>query len=218
MFTILRQHTCATRKCNPMKFVTLLWTLVWNANELGRVILLKRAVYLQSFNKAGLFSYFIWGSFGSACQFPRSGSSGMRGKTELLLEAEWLLEALSKQSFGFVNSGAYLAITASRCFMRQTTCYGNAFSLSLILSLFLLRRRFLLSQTQSWPLREDIHLYLSSFSQAHTCPLDKTAGRCASFTAGPAYRCRKKLMGEKKNLFWRRIYKGKWWSVSVKRT
>lgn len=75
-----------------------------------------------------------------ACQFPRSESSGMRGKTELLLEAEWLLEALSKQSFGSVNSGAYLAITASRCFMSQTTCYGNAFSLSLILSLFLLRK------------------------------------------------------------------------------
>lgn len=146
-----------------MKFLTLLWTLVWNGNELEHVILLKCAVYLQSSNKTGLFSYFIWGSFGTACQFPRSGSSGMRGKTKLLLEANWLLEALSKQSFRFVNSGAYLAITASRCFMRQTTCYGNAFSLSLVLPLFLLRRRVLLSQTQSWPQRENIHLYLSSF-------------------------------------------------------
>lgn len=130
-----------------MKFVTLFWTLDWNGNELEHVILLKWAVYLQFANKAGLFSYFIWGGFGTACQFPRSGSLGMRGKTKLLLEAEWLLEVLSKQSFEFVNSRAYLAITASRCSMSQTTCYGNAFSLLLILSLFLLRRRILLLQT-----------------------------------------------------------------------
>lgn len=97
---------------------------------------------------------------------------------KLLLEAEQLLEALSKQSFKFVNSGAYLAITASRCFMRQTTCYGNAFSLSLILSLSLSLKKESSSRTNTILASERGCTPLSFFShaRAHTCPLDTTAG------------------------------------------
>lgn len=49
-------------------------------------------------------------------------------KKKFFLAITWLLEGLSKQSLGFVNSEGYLAIEASRWRLSRTTCYGNAFA------------------------------------------------------------------------------------------
>lgn len=65
---------------------------------------------------------------GNLGTFPRSGRLSMNENKKLLLASGQLLEFLSKQSLCFVNSRGYLTITASRCFVRWTTCYGNAFS------------------------------------------------------------------------------------------
>lgn len=60
--------------------------------------------------------------------FPRSQWLKTKVSLKFLLAIAWLLEGLSKQSLGFVNSEGYLAIEASRWRLRQTTCYGNAFA------------------------------------------------------------------------------------------
>lgn len=63
--------------------------------------------------------------------FPFSQVSTVKTKSEpdVFLGITWLLEGLSKQSLGFVNSQGYLAIKASRWRLSRTTCYGNAFAL-----------------------------------------------------------------------------------------
>lgn len=61
---------------------------------------------------------------------PSLGSQWLKTTVSLvfLLAITWLLEGLSKQSLGFVNSKAYLAIKASRWRLSQTTCYGSVFA------------------------------------------------------------------------------------------
>lgn len=64
--------------------------------------------------------------------FPRSQWLKTKVSLKFLLAITWLLEGLSKQSLGFVNSEGYLAIEASRWRLSQTTCYGNAFAVRVV--------------------------------------------------------------------------------------
>lgn len=70
----------------------------------------------------------VLGKFSMTFSFPRSQWLKTKVSLKFLLAITWLLEGLSKQSLGFVNSEGYLAIEASRWRLSQTTCYGNAFA------------------------------------------------------------------------------------------
>lgn len=70
----------------------------------------------------------VLGKFAVTFPFPRSRWLKTKVSVGFFLAVTWLLEGLSKQSFGFVNSEGYLAIEASRWRLSQTTCYGNAFA------------------------------------------------------------------------------------------
>lgn len=70
----------------------------------------------------------VLGKFSVTFPFPRSRWLKTKVSLKFFLAITWLLEGLSKQSLGFVNSEGYLAIAASRWRLSQTTCYGNAFA------------------------------------------------------------------------------------------
>lgn len=88
--------------------------------------------------------------------FPFSQVSTAKTKSEpdVFLGITWLLEGLSKQSLGFVNSEGYLAIKASRWRLSRTTCYGNAFAVRL-------RRNILILVPLSLPASQCLSLSLS---------------------------------------------------------
>lgn len=129
----------------------------------------------------------------------------------------WLLEGLSKQSLGFVNSEGYLAIEASRWRLSQTTCYGNAFavrtgwkqsgpdslfSLSVSLShaythIFMvnmvgarMRRSYIFPPLSASPLSLSPHIDPPSLSPDFTLRT-KQLDRREGFPAGPDLSCKK---------------------------
>jgi len=70
----------------------------------------------------------VSGKFSVTFPLPRSRWLKTKVGLKFFLAITWLLEGLSKQSLGFVNSEGYLAIEASRWRLSQTTCWGNAFA------------------------------------------------------------------------------------------
>ncbi len=69
----------------------------------------------------------VWGKFSVTFPFPRSWRLKTKVSLWFSLAITWLLEGLSKQSFGFVNSEGYLAIEASRWRLSQTVLPGKLF-------------------------------------------------------------------------------------------
>lgn len=142
----------------------------------------------------------VLGKFSMTFSSPRSQWLKTKVSLKFLLAITWLLEGLSKQSLGFVNSEGYLAIEASRWRLSQTTCYGNAFAVRAVWkysdpgSLFLLlppihthifmanmigakKEKPFKHSSKTSPLSLSLSPMLTPITLPRLCPQNKTAGQ-----------------------------------------